>query len=241
MPLIRFCLPLLLACAFTAHAATEVVNIRKQVGPKEQVTLPFDPARTTRVELLLRRVNPKQPETRITLVLPGTSQEGGGTHQVDRDDLHHLSWTLPATRPSTGRLVLVASRGDVYIESATAEVTGPARPPHPHPDRPPHRDPDRETTDLQRKLRSGEGVDTGLSARNALRVEARVRRLDPARKETRLDLNPGGGVVQVDRQDIHVVTWNPESPADAEGNLRIHARDGDVYIESVSVTYRRPH
>ena len=241
MPPIRLCLVLfLLIRAATAQAATEVVNIRQKARPGEPVALPFDPARTTRVELLLRRVNPKQSETRATLVLEGGARlEGGVTQQVDRDDLHILSWTLAGTRPSSARLLVVASRGDVYIETATAEVTAPARPTHPHPDRPPHREPGRESTDLQRKLRSGEGVDTGLPARDALRVEARVRRLDPARRETRLDLNPGGGVAQVDRQDIHVVTWTPESPADAQGNLRIHARDGDVYIESVTVTYRR--
>ena len=227
----RTWIALLLTCAATAGAGSEVVNIRQKVRAGEKLALSFDPTRTTRVELLLRRINPKQTETQIALGFTGASKmEGLGALQVDRDDLHHLAWAFPSAAEGSGRLVLSALNGDVYIETATADTTAPARPPH--------HDPARQTLDLQRKLRSGEGVDTGLPARNALRVEARVRRLNPAQRETRLDLNPGGGVAQVDRQDLHLVTWTPESPGDAQGNLRIHARDGDVYIESVAVTYR---
>lgn len=212
--------------ALTASAREEVVNVKRTLKSNEALELPQ--RGVTRVEARVRRVDPKRRETELVLRASGGSAEIAA--QVDRQELHTLTWTLDRDEwDAAARVRLTPRNGDVYVETVRVFTDGAEPAPAA----------DRNTVRLNRTLRADEGVDTGLDSRNVTRVEARVRRIHAGQREARLDLNPGGGTVQVDDEALHTVTWTPDPGRDRSGPLRIHARGGEVYIESVKATYGR--
>jgi hypothetical protein len=219
----------ILATCSTALAHEETFSLKRKLRDGESVALPFAADRAVRIDALVRRIDAKHRETTLVLTRPagGAALEGVEPAQIDRQDLHPATWFPRGIKDGEGHLVLKARGGDVYIESVTADLKATRAVDAPR---------GVETRKIDRKLRSGESVAIPADPSRLARIDVVVRRLNPAHRETVLELDPGDEEVQVDRQDFHRMGWTMNAQTPSAREIRIQALNGDVLIDSVILT-----
>jgi hypothetical protein len=103
-----------------------------------------------------------------------------------------------------------------------------------------------ETIDLDVRIRNGNSAQVNVKGGTITRIEVEVKRLNAKQQETQLtaeysdgDSVDGGSRLQVDRQDYHRLVWNEDDGHEENRRITLTARNGDVQVNRVTVTYKK--
>lgn len=104
-----------------------------------------------------------------------------------------------------------------------------------------------ETIDLDVRIRNGNSAQVNVKGGTITRIEVEVKRLNARQQDTHLtaeysdgDAVDGGSRLQVDRQDYHRLAWDEAGGHEEDRRITLTARNGDVQVQRVTVTYRKP-
>ena len=102
-----------------------------------------------------------------------------------------------------------------------------------------------ETVNLDTRIRNGNSAQVNVKGGTITRIEVEVRRLNAKQQDTHLTAEysdgravDGGRRLQVDRQDFHEVSWEEEDGREEHRRITLTARNGDVEVRRVTITYQ---
>ncbi len=102
-----------------------------------------------------------------------------------------------------------------------------------------------ETVNLDTRIRNGNSAQVNVRGGTIARIEVEVKRLNARQQDTHLTAEysdgsavDGGRRLQVDRQDYHRLAWNEDDGHRENRRIILTARNGDVQINRVTITYQ---
>ena len=213
-----------------AAASTETVNLDLNLRNGGSAQVNVKGGTITRIEVEVKRLNAKQQDTYLTAQYSdGDPVDGGRKLQVDRQDLHELSWEEDGGHAEDRRITITAHNGDVHIRRVV--VTGKAG------------GDDREV-DVREKIRSGDTLDIQVEPGRIRSIQVRAKRVNAAETQTSLSATysngrmvDGGKKLQVDGITLRDISWEPDGEHRESRRITLQANEGDVYVEKVMILY----